>query len=230
MVDIGSRTGRDRMSAEKTHAISLSVELGGILQRDHREIANMYRQGYTLDRIVDRLKIQSQYGIRIRKIALNAVDIALSGHRGGFGHGPYEGLISDEERVKLRREHYQNASRVSQSNNTRIFRLNPETGRGLGLEKIQEINASRGITSWVKRREMIGDSACCITDEIESAYFLSQLPEYQHGDLVNNAKIAERLNECYHSGKNVRNWRTVGAMLYVYRKKLDAKIISVIEN
>ena len=55
--------------------------------------------------------------------------------------------------------------------------------------------------------------------EGETAYRMSQRPEYKSGSLIKNAKIADELNTLFHGGEFVRDARTVSAQLSRYRRE-----------
>jgi len=77
-----------------------SINLGKILQNDYPEIAGLYREGYSLSKIMDKLNIESAY-------AIDGIQNAIIGHNGIFGIEAYEGLISKEERKKIEKERKQ---------------------------------------------------------------------------------------------------------------------------
>lgn len=93
-----------RFAPGRIAAIKFTIELGRTLQQDVPEIAELYRQGDFLSTILERLDIQSRYGIN-RMIARTAVSYAIRGHDGSFKISPYEGLIPEEERERLAEEH-----------------------------------------------------------------------------------------------------------------------------
>ncbi len=77
-----------------------SINLGKILQNDYPEIAGLYREGYSLSKIIDELNIESVY-------AIDGIQKAIIGHNGSFRIEAYEGLISKEERKKIEKERKQ---------------------------------------------------------------------------------------------------------------------------
>jgi general stress protein YciG len=62
-------------------------------------------------------------------------------------------------------------------------------------------------------------------DELNDAYQLSQLPEYQKREYqknrINNELLAQELNRKYHEGKPIRTNRVVRNVLTKFRKKLS---------
>ena len=77
-----------------------------------------------------------------------------------------------------------------------------------------------GKTPWIesKQIERLDNPPFDLGSEIELAYFLSQCPDHQRGSRVNNKKIADQLNNCYHDGKEVRTTGAVSSNLSRYKK------------
>ena len=96
---------------EQVGAISRGIKLGRTLQRDHPEIADLYRAGLTATEISEELGIELKYSVSVN-VARTGICMAYAGHNGGFNLDAYEGLIPDvEEREKLAREHLQEGGR-----------------------------------------------------------------------------------------------------------------------
>ncbi len=113
-------------------AITRSIKLGRILQQEHSEIADLYKQNYILSQIVRELNIPSDYGVS-RDIAWTGVRLAIAGHPGFLGIDSYDGLIKDSERKIISREHHQ------------------EMGRKAGKKNYEEKKGIHGKTSEERR-------------------------------------------------------------------------------
>ncbi len=87
-------------------AMKKSIELGRILQREHPEIAELFRRGNTLVEIVEELSLESKYGVN-QNAASAAVQRAISGYAGNYSgiDFEYEGLIEEDERIRIGKEH-----------------------------------------------------------------------------------------------------------------------------
>ena len=82
-----------------------SINLGRILQRNHPEIAELYiKSKESLSKVVEKLDVQSKYDV-FNSVALNGVFYAINGHEEGFGIESYVGLISEEERKRIKEKH-----------------------------------------------------------------------------------------------------------------------------
>jgi hypothetical protein len=75
--------------------------------------------------------------------------------------------------------------------------------------------AARGLTPWISG---ILTDAYGYVSEIEFAFNLSSLPQYQNSRGTNNRLIAEHLNAAFHGGKPVRYAGSVKRSLYKFRK------------
>src|SRR3989344_4539339 len=96
------------LSPEQIAAIKRSSDLGRTLQHDHPEIARLWREGYTLRRIVEELDIPSNYQVN-DGIALTGVHNAIKGYSYGPRVANYVGLIDDKERTEIGKDHLQKA-------------------------------------------------------------------------------------------------------------------------
>lgn len=204
-------------------AIRRSLEVGVQLQRDFPEVAEDYRGGMSISKIVDKYNLSLKYGIS-KKIATQSVHRALRGYKGGFLRlDSYEGLIEESELEKLAREHWSRrgseAGTILYEKGLGIFSRTREQmiedckkggligGRNAGLASI----ISQGMIPWTP-------------EEKEFAYVLSQNPDYQIKEGLNKGGrkvrlITEKINETYYDGKPVRSVRSIVACLARLRKE-----------
>ena len=75
---------------------------------------------------------------------------------------------------------------------------------------------ARGFVPWVPAEET---NEHYRFSEVETAFKLSQCPEYRRGTLVKGAKIADELNTLFHDGEPVRSATAVSAQLSIYRRE-----------
>ena len=76
---------------------------------------------------------------------------------------------------------------------------------------------ARGLVPWVLAEET---NEHYTFSEVETAYRLSQCPEYRRGSLIKNAKIADELNVIFHNEGPVRTESAVGIQLSRYQKNM----------
>ena len=82
-----------------------SINLGRILQRNHPEIAELYRGSKeSLSKVAEKLDIQSEYSVS-DDVAVTGVRYAIVGHEGSLGIESYVGFISEEERKRIKEKH-----------------------------------------------------------------------------------------------------------------------------
>ncbi len=101
----------NELTPKQVRAIKLGVDLGKTFQNKHPEIVGLYRNGYSLSEIREELDIPSKYGVSER-VARAGVHRAIIGHNGNLGIEAYDGLISEEERERIGREHRLEGSRI----------------------------------------------------------------------------------------------------------------------
>lgn len=112
-------------------AIRKAAELGKHLKSEYPQIASQYRQGTLVSDIVNELDLCSTYNVSL-KIAMSAVNCAITGHDGLGDISPYRGLIEDTAEIqRLALEH----QRVSGRN---IGKLTYERGTGIHGKSIEE--------------------------------------------------------------------------------------------
>ena len=120
-------TRRD-LSPEQVGAIKRSIELGRTLQQEHPEIADLYRQGYTLPDIVGELDIRTEYDVS-NMVAQGGVRRVLSGHNGSLGIRNYDGFLSKEEIERLGKEHMSEAGLRTYREGMGIYAMTPKQKR-----------------------------------------------------------------------------------------------------
>lgn len=258
------------LTPEQFGAIKRSIELGRILQEEHPEIAESYRNGCFVREIVEELDICNKYNVT-QRVAENGILRALTGCEGYSGVEGYEGFLSTEEREQLAKEHRIECSKsvglrnfeegIGLAGMTQEQRYaaakkagsaSYKSGKGatgLSKGKLSEagkrggakggkisgrkmFEEGRGIfaMSEEEKRRAYKNSAMAkeVTswsdEEKREAYELSLLPEYRHGSLTNNVKIADYLNEKHHSGNRIRTRGAVSRMIAVYKKSLEKRV------
>lgn len=186
------------ISPRQMSAIELGISLGQKIQADFPEIGNLYKEGFTLSKLISKFNLTSYLGVNF-KVAETAVYRALRGYDGhinNFDLKPYTGLLSNEELNLHGKEH----NRVS------------------GLKVAQELmEQKKGIFSFTdeQRKDAIRKSvfACGnIPYSQEELDFIEQLandPKYQKGTLVKVFEIAFEVNIKFHNGKEVRKPRSI---------------------
>ena len=127
------------MTPEKYSAIEHSIRIGSLLVIDHPEIAELYRDGMTHSGIAEILDVKREYGIPSDEVARNTIRYAITGHAGGFGTEPYDGLIPNlDERAELDYEHHVEGGRISgritAAEGKGIHGYNPQTGERYAVE------------------------------------------------------------------------------------------------
>ena len=125
-------------------------------------------------------------------------------------------LLTDEER-----EEFANQHKISGGKKTQKLRLGVH-GRSKSemAEDGRKGAAERGSSPWytIPYRENFVDGTEVFTPEVAYAYNLSLDREYKRSSSSNGQKIAEKLNEMYHDGVEVRSSNSVSQALFVFRK------------
>jgi len=102
---------REELFQHRVSAIRKCIELGRTLQKDYPEIADLYRNGMFQGEISDQLGTASHYGVS-QKVAKNAVGYAITGSGEMWDLKPYGGLISEEERKNIAKQHKQRNNQI----------------------------------------------------------------------------------------------------------------------
>ena len=217
------------LTPEKYSAIEHSIRIGSLLVIDHPEIAELYRDGMTHSGIAEILDVKREYGIPSDEVARNTIRYAITGHAGGFGTEPYDGLIPNlDERAELDYEHRAKGGRK------RAESINPETGERYvvenGRKAVEDGTGIHGLTpeqrsEYSRKAALAKGQKPWEKEETEYAHLLSLEPEFQHqkgswkgkGDYKT---IAQVLNVDYHNGEEVRSPKAVQRNLSRYIKTL----------
>lgn len=196
------------LSEKQLSAMKLSSFIGRAIQKDLGEkVAEAFRQGVTFDQIADTYDIRDSYGVS-RYVALKALHCAIYGDEGNLG-GPKYGPLIDRSELELLRERRQKEHGLRvRSSKKGIHAMSDEERKNMAIVNYQKLSADqrkkirslaamgRGALPWSE--EELNELRRCISD-----------PEYQTSRGVNNLKIAQRLNACFHDGVAVRNRITV---------------------
>ena len=195
------------MKPREVGAMILSVKIGLDLQKNHPELADIYRCGHTLDQIAEQLNVRLHYNVS-SSVASTAVRRALRGYYERM-HGNYDGLLEDSEADKIAHDRKQQNGKRENKSKIGCFAITPKErqkigermrhdGKGLyGLTHEEHVRSgrssaiSRGLAPWSTR-------------EKKTAETLSKRSEYRQGSKVLSSRIAEELNRRYHYGAEVR--------------------------
>lgn len=189
------------LNESRIRAIRYSIEAGKELQKSHPEIAQDFKNGKTLSEIAEKLRLEQCHDFSTGTSS-NIVRYALRGYgvEGDlifFSILPYDGLISLNEYKSQVKSHLLNRGVYLMSSEQ--CKINSRKG----IEK-------RGLKPWSE-------------EEIFSTLDMATQPgkEYQKGTLVAVSKIAQKLNELYHNGEQVRKPNAVSLFLCEYNRKLN---------
>ena len=194
-----------------------SIKLGSVLQKDlGPEITQLYRQGYTLQRISDFFDIPRAYVVS-KNIAKAAVFRVLAGHRGGLEVDSYEGSMPEEERKELARQHKKDAGE-------RVVREKLGV-HGLPEERRIEIRDKALESLTPQKRILAGHNAAIsrgfvpfVNEEIDYILRCRADPKYRKGVSTDNDLIAREVNQTWHYGREVRNGLSIYALAARVRK------------
>jgi len=197
------------------------------IQRDHPEIADLYRAGKSYSMIVRKLGLRKKYQVT-KVIACSACQIAIAGTKCGDFEVP--GLIPKEtERLKLAEIHNRENGERLHKKGKGIFNMSAEEVKKVRkkLDRLAAVMMQKrhGYKPWVRRRK-VGQRI--VPSEVQYAYRLSQQIRYQHKDGSTKgdplwAKITEALNDRYHRGAKIRTATAVKNKVYKYKRKLDIR-------
>ncbi len=96
---------KTELTPQQIKAILKEIELGRRIQEEIPEIAEDYQGGMSQPKIVEKYQIQERYNVNWA-IATKAVSNAIRGSNGMLEIEPYEGLITDTNRLKeIAKEH-----------------------------------------------------------------------------------------------------------------------------
>jgi predicted DNA-binding WGR domain protein len=184
--------------------ISASVQArrtGLLIQHTFPQISDDYREGLTHARIVTKHSLDKYFEISYKNACI-AVGFAIRGNNGQFGVREYQGLITDtKELERLCSEHRRKSAR----------NLDQSIYRAAGLAGARALNRTVWTDSILTKDEYA-------PSEDDFAYRLSLLEDYRRGKLVNNKKIAQQLNDVFHTGREIRTAKSISAKLNSRKK------------
>jgi hypothetical protein len=239
-------------SRSQITAIKICAVMGLRLQDELPQIAEEYMGGLSYSRIGVkhdiRSRIEKYFKIPSGKVSRSTVSTsvlnALWGYKGGFGRGPYGGLIEDDGllREKLFRDYQKRNGEFTLERKLAVHALsqkelkengkeggliggrsNIENKTGIGKMTPADLkNAgiesaiARGYTPWTPRRIT---KLRLYLSELEFAHNLLFNREYWKNERkIDAIKISEKLNKEYHSGKATRTSKSVSQGLRRYHE------------
>lgn len=197
--------------------ICRSIKLGSVLQKElGTDITHLYRQGYTLQRIAEFFDIQRAYNVS-RNIAKAAVFRVLAGHSGGLDVESYEGLMSQEERTELGRQHKKDAGDRVVREGLGVHGFSPEQRESFRIKGLEALTPEKRILAGRNAAISMG-FVPFVKDEVEYILRCRSAPEYRRGTTTNNDLIAREVNQNWHGGKEVRDGLSIYALAARIRK------------
>lgn len=195
-----NKSGRNSdLSGKQKSAIVSAIKLGRKIGELFPGIAEDYRGGMTIAKIVDEYGLNSHFKIA-GSVARTAVYFAISGYDGNFSiaeQDPYPGLIADKEEIK------------------RIARKNIEKGSSMSGLAQKKLKTGIHAQTPAEKIKIGRDSAKTkglvpFSDkEFRLINELSQQLEFKRKTRVNAKKIADAVNEELHDGKTVRTAKNI---------------------
>ena len=238
------------LTKEQITAIKRGVGLGRTLQKDYPEIADLYRQGYTLQKIVEKLDIKSHYNVS-NNVACSGVHRAITGYHSNPKDGFYDGLMDDNERESISRKHIQkNGVKVGYmflKERKGLFGITPKQlaeagrkgGHKAGTKLYREKRGIHGRTPEQHREDSKkgarkGGLKSAIArgfvlwteEELALAYQLSQQPKYQYhkGQYKGKSNLIKIIEELTKRGYPRRTRGTISEHISKYRKSIENKV------
>ncbi|MCF7834151.1 MAG: hypothetical protein K9L98_02220 [Candidatus Pacebacteria bacterium] len=186
----------------KMSAIKLGIYLGEKIQKIFPEIGDLYREGLTLSKLVQRFNIMDHFSVNF-KVAESAVHRALKGYQGDLRNietPQYPGLLSKEELIFYGKEH----NRLS----------GIETATKMVKEKKGIFSFTKEQQEEVRRKSVFacGDVPYS-QEEIDFIQELISQKKYQKGSLIKVDEIASQVNKIFHDGKNIRKPRSISKIV-----------------
>jgi hypothetical protein len=188
----------EETSDKRVAGVLSSIKLGRRLQIEFPGIATVFRQSSSLAKVAEDFEIARTFGVS-EGTAKDSIKRALRGYDGSWEGSytlPYEGLISQEEYAELAQQHHcESPTNRRGEYGLKGVRTQEKRRTGLyGLTTQERIDASRsgvialGRTPWSEEERQ--------TVREESAR-LGHCRGY-------TSIVAEKVNQKYHGGKNVR--------------------------
>lgn len=185
------------LSDSQKAGIKYSLIIGRDIQTKFPGIADEYRNGRTLDELIEKYEIHEVYGTTNLSTARMAISNALRGYDGKLAQvtevEPYPGLIETTELNGIIKKH-----------------------RATGIEK--QMGKQKGIYGQTHEDHIrLGQSAVekqgghpYSEDEKKLIEELAKQPEYQRKSRINAQKIATEVNRILHQdGKELRSPRQI---------------------
>jgi hypothetical protein len=225
------------LTARQVGAIRLAAEVGDDIRTNRSGIAEEYRSGLTVPKLVARHGLECLYGVS-RPVAIAGVRNALCGYSGPY-HEPYQGLIEDRsEREELAFAHNRQTGAEEYERRRGIHALTHEqkvaAGRIGGLirgplsyrlrigchalppevlrehcRRIAPLGGKAGGAALLASKGLVAYAPATPgrLSEIEFAARLARDPRYLGPGRSNFGKMAEQVNRVFHAG-NPRYTRT----------------------
>jgi len=227
-----------KVSKSQFFAIVNSVKIGRILQETLPGIVDDFESGLSQREIVEKYRLDALYSIS-KITAISAVGFALKGYtpKDEFRdlEEEYDGLINQDRYDELVKEHksaaHDKENKRRKKKSVGIYGLTEQERKQRGKKSAKTRKKRRtGLAARThqdcQESGRDGAKACGYTiwskEEKASAIKMAKQPgkEYRHGSRLAINKIAERLNQEYHGGREVRTARRVGKFLKDYRDGL----------
>ncbi|MEK6855809.1 MAG: hypothetical protein AABX66_01480 [Nanoarchaeota archaeon] len=230
-----------KLEPHQMAAIVRGVLDGRLIQTTLPEIAEAYRIGKTVDKIVEEYDIIHRFNIPTFTSARNAIKFALRGYDGEMSAEQlrdvmYPGLLDAIELERLGKEHVSSGaskwSKENYRNGSGLFGITEEqriinaTKAGKTVKRlgkgIHAMDSAGKRAAAQKGNEMRG-YICFSREEEQAIYDLSQQPEmsYGHKGYVNSWKVARKINNMFHHGHEVRNNLSISRKLKALKKNFS---------
>ena len=214
----------DTLTDSNKAAIKFSILLGLEIKKYFPEIAEDYRQGLSLNDLVEKYNIKNFFGKK-EKVCQMGVLYAIKGYDGQirlFKLETYSGLIEKNEAAIIGKEHNRkNSKKIGDhffQEGLGIFKITKEERQKIGQKSgAKLVKEKLGVHAYtheerkdVGRLGAIAQGKVPYSDE-EILYIkeLSKKPEFRKGSLIRAREIAIKINEVFHQKKNVRNANSV---------------------
>jgi len=169
------------LTLTQIRAINAQIDLGLILQRDYSfSLAERWVNGDTIRQIALDEEIPTKYGVT-QAIAIEGVRKYLCGHNGSFGIPYYEGMVPEQDRKKICREHRMSSEAMP---------LESRVAKG------KHVAARMGLTTWLTEDQIMIDEKDLALALTLSENYRVQVPKrgQRIGD-INYSLVVETLNQ-----------------------------------
>lgn len=200
------------IGSKQISAIELGIMLGKEIQVKFSDIAEKYKNDWSLSKLVAHFRIETVFNVKF-KVAETAVYRALSGYDGTFRNitvDAYPGLLSKEELKKHGEDHNQKSGEIV---GKKMF----ENKKGFFAFTQQEKDKAR-------HDSIIASGNVPYTEEeLDYIELLASQKEYQKGSCVKVFEIAFEVNLKFHRGAEVRTASTITKARIRRRKREELK-------